>query len=62
MLMVCDEWDFSDFPVYANGGTEARERFGEYEGKSGYHVIEIYDLRLSKDPQMREYRAFHLDE
>lgn len=60
MLIICDTWDFDDFPVYVVGDTAARVAYHEYRQKEHYRVMEVYNLRLPKEVQMAERRAFHL--
>lgn len=56
MLVVCDTYDYEDYPVYVKG----RE---EYESKfpldSMQRLMEVYDLGVSHKDQLNEHRAMH---
>jgi len=58
MIVICDNYDYSDYPVYCT-----TQDFGETYRLRGaapkQRVMEVYDLRLDKDMQMNERRAFH---
>lgn len=58
MLVVCDTFDHTDYPVYAMTDEACLKKFdapGEMQ-----RVMEVYDLRLDKAMQMAETRARHL--
>lgn len=61
MLVVCDDYDHEDYPVYIKPGENARERHNEYT--SGKHsmqrVMEVYSLTQDKAKQLNEGRAFN---
>ena len=52
MIVVCDTFDYDDFPVYVLPGTNARKAADEERAKSMQNVIEVYDLSLSEDEQV----------
>lgn len=60
VVVVCDTFDYDDFPVFCSSRDEAVKINDEYEKKEGYRVMEVYDLSLSIPDQMAERRAFHL--
>lgn len=60
MLIVCDTFDWDDYPVFAKNDEEA---LFEYQNNNGQHmqkVMEVYDLRADKAEQLNETRAMHL--
>ena len=60
MIVVCDTFEYDDYPVFVEPGKTARDVAGEYRGNM-QRVMECYDLRMDKDTQMCEYRALHWD-
>ena len=61
MIIVCDTFDHSDYPVYVEPGEDAREVASQYHGQNMQRVMEVYSLSISKAAQMAERRAFHYD-
>jgi hypothetical protein len=61
LLVICDEFSHNDYPVYINSGESVRNKFDEYDqGKhSMQRVIEVYNLSLPFEDQLKEFRAFH---
>ena len=60
MLVVCDTFDYEDYPVYSNGQKDTLDKYSYYNGSNMQKVMEVYDLAMSKDSQMKEHRALHL--
>lgn len=59
MIVVCDTFDWDDYPVYVRADKDVREVAKEYDGKNMQKIMEVYDLRLDKAMQLAEHRAFH---
>jgi hypothetical protein len=57
MIVVVD--DHEDYPVYVPADRNARTVAAGYDGRNMQRVMEVYDLRLDRDQQMAETRAFH---
>lgn len=58
MIVVCDTFDHDDYPVYAMSANECLDKAmapGEMQ-----RVMEVYDLAMDIDAQLRETRAMHL--
>jgi len=58
MLVICDTFDYEDYPVFTSTNEDCKTRFtnpGEMQ-----HVMEVYDLRANKDEQMMERRVMRL--
>jgi hypothetical protein len=61
MLVLCDDYDYGDYPVYVTGGAEAaRWRYQEYiAGKHPMQrVMEVYNLRGDMAAQLAVRRAY----
>lgn len=56
MLVVCDTWDWSDFPVYVSE-VENLDAICNHYTRNDYKVMEIYDLARDRDTQLGEFRA-----
>lgn len=61
MIVVCDSFDWEDYPVYVTKGENVREKESEYKDKSMQRVMEVYSASHDRDSQMTERRAFHYD-
>ncbi len=61
MIVVCDTFDHEDYPVFCNGDKDCLDKFNEYSTNM-QRVIEVYDLKLNIEGQVKEHRAFHLPE
>lgn len=59
MIVVCDTFDWSDYPVFVAPDQDVREEAARFTELNMQKVMEVYDLRLDKAMQMAEYRAFH---
>lgn len=60
LLVVCDEFDMDDYPVYVTASEDPVEMVADYAGKSMSRVMEAYDLSLDRDAQLAEERSWHL--
>lgn len=60
MLVICDTFDYDDYPVYTFTDEACIKRYntpGEMQ-----RVMEVYDLLADKDSQLSERIAMHLPE
>ncbi len=62
MLVFCDTFDWSDFPVYAEDAAHALRILHDptYGKGNMQELMECFDLSMDKDSQMNERRAMHL--
>jgi hypothetical protein len=62
MLVYCDTFDNTDYPIYAKDCIEFWEIYGEktFTGKDMKRLMEVYDLSLDIETQLKEARAYHL--
>lgn len=61
MIVVCDTYDWEDYPVYVMPGQNPREVAEEYGGKGMRKIMEVYSLKMDMEKQLNEHRAFHYD-
>lgn len=52
MIVVCDTFDWEDYPVYATGDANCLKEYHAHNGPNMQKVMEVYDLRKSKTSQM----------
>lgn len=71
MVVVCDTYDYSDFPIYVMPGEDARKKAFEY-GDEQYglpvkvnsnmsKVVEVYSMALPIEDQLKPHRVFNFD-
>jgi hypothetical protein len=60
VIVVCDTYDYSDYPVYVAAGTDVATEVKRIRAQSMTRIMEVYNLSISITYQMAEHRAFHL--
>lgn len=61
LIVVCDTYDYEDFPVYVQPGQDTREIADRESRRPMQKVMEVYALHLDKEAQLAQRRAFHYD-
>ena len=61
MLVVCDTFDWEDYPVYVTKDEDVRKKYDEYNGPNMQKVMEVYSYSHNLEDQLNEGRAFHYD-
>lgn len=61
MLVVCDTFDWEDYPVYVKKGENCREIYQKYQGPNMQKVMEVYSYNKNLEKQLRERSSFHFD-
>lgn len=51
MLMVCDTYDWEDYPVNCEGEEAARKRYAELHEVNMQRVMEVYKIELGWQAQ-----------
>lgn len=59
MLVVCDTFDYEDYPVYVS--KEDLEKAIQQYSSNMQTIAEIYNLSLDIDAQLAERRAWHIE-
>lgn len=59
LIVVCDTYDWDDFPVYVSKDEDVHEIEEKYMGKNMQQVMEVYNLNMDKQKQMNQHRAFN---
>jgi hypothetical protein len=60
MIVVCDTFEYNDYPAYVGSVDEFYERYDHYNGKNMQRIMEVYDLRVDKAEQLAQHRALRL--
>lgn len=60
MLVLCDTYDWGDYPVFAKSAQEAKNRAANPGDMQ--RVMEVYNLRKDKEPQLDQFRVYDVDE
>jgi hypothetical protein len=58
MVVVCDEFDHEDYPVYVGPNRNVEVVVREYDSKAMSHVMEVYNLRGDIEAQLAADRAY----
>jgi hypothetical protein len=61
LVVVCDDFDYTDYPVYVHSTQNVREVFKELGNKDMQRVMEVYSYKRDLESQLNEHRAFHFD-
>jgi hypothetical protein len=59
MLVVCDTYDWSDYPVYVGPEQNVHDVIAKNSGPNMTKLMEVYNYELPKASQMAERRAYH---
>lgn len=59
MVIVCDTFDYEDYPVYVVEGEDVRKVEDEHDNAQNMSkVMEVYKMSEDKDEQLRRQRNF----
>ena len=59
MIVVCDTFDHSDYPVFVKPPVDVRAKEAECRAGEMQRVMEVYNLSEDKKAQLNELRAFN---
>lgn len=54
LIVVCDTFDYEDYPVYVSKGENVQKVFSEHQGPNMQRVMEVYNLKKPWDKQERK--------
>jgi len=60
MIVVCDTFDWSDYPVYVKKGEDVRAIEQKYTGNM-QKIMEVYNLNVCVDKQLNQERSFNYE-
>jgi hypothetical protein len=58
MIVVCDTFDYEDYPVYVFPEDDV-DKLYDTHNENMQKVMEVYNLKMNKDVQLKECRAFN---
>jgi hypothetical protein len=58
MIVVCDTFDWEDYPVFVKGNVESK--IEHYRQAPMQKIMEVYNLSISKQEQMAERRVWNV--
>lgn len=58
LIVVCDTYDWDDYPVYVMATEDVRKKYADYNGPNMQKVMEVYNLTKDIEKQLSQYRAF----
>ena len=59
LIVVCDTFDWEDYPVYVTKEQNVHEVEEHYKNSSMQKVMEVYNLKMDMDTQMAEHRSWN---
>lgn len=59
MIVVCDTFDWDDYPVYVMPNEDVHKKHDSYNGQNMQKVMEVYNLQIDTEKQMNQQRAFN---
>lgn len=62
MIIVCDTFDWEDYPIFCDDAKELAEQYASHNGVNMQTIMEVYDLTKDKVTQMKQNRCFSYPE
>ncbi len=59
VIVVCDTFDWDDYPVMVKPSEKVREVADKYNHKNMQKVMEVYNLNMDLDEQLGQTRSFN---
>ncbi len=59
VIVVCDTFNYEDYPVFVMPAQSSREVAEQYDNKSMQKVMEVYDLQKDIFEQLAQERVFN---
>lgn len=60
LIVVCDTYDWDDYPVEVTSTENIHECIAKYNGKNMQKIMEVYNLKLDIEKQLNEGRSYNL--
>lgn len=60
-IVMCDQWEYEDFPVYIMPGEDAKKKAKIYNQPypCPQRLQEVYNLKMDIEKQLSEERSIH---
>lgn len=59
LIVVCDTFDYEDYPVHIGPDEDFWIRYTEYNGTNMQRIMEVYDMKVDIEQQLSEHRVMH---
>lgn len=59
MIVVCDTFDYGDYPAYVTKEENIHDCISYYRRASMQRIMEIYDLSIDRDKQLSTPRVYN---
>lgn len=59
VIVACDTFDWSDYPVFVMPGQDARAVAKKYDGTNMQKLMEVYNLSQDIEAQINQRRSFN---
>lgn len=59
VLVVCDTFDWEDYPVFVKPEENVHDKFAQYHGVNMQKVQEVYNLSIDVEDQLHSLRALN---
>jgi hypothetical protein len=59
VIVVCDTFDWDDYPVFVQPDQDAREVATSYDRRNMQKLMEVYRLDMDWDAQLNASRSFN---
>jgi hypothetical protein len=59
MLVVCDTFDYGDYPAYVGKDENVHDRITYYKLSPMQMIMEVYDLSMDRDEQLSTPRVYN---
>lgn len=59
VVIVCDTFDWDDYPVEVKEGESIDSVIKHYDGPNMQKVMEVYSMKMDIDQQLAERRSYH---
>lgn len=61
MLVICDTFDWEDYPVYVKTIEDVNKKIAEYSDPNKMQkIMEVYSYALDLEAQLKEHRSYHV--
>jgi hypothetical protein len=60
VIIVCDTFDYEDYPVFVEKGQDVQEVIKKMNGQSMQKIMEVYNLALPIEEQLTKKRVFNV--
>jgi hypothetical protein len=64
LVVVCDKFDMEDFPILVGGDSIYQDIISVIDrykdDPDNYLIMEVYNMSINTEPQLTEYRVWHV--